>query len=290
MINYKMLTVAMVLALSFNTMTVSAAETETDDAVGEFKSNIEKSIENDEMEQTQTGGFDFVFQQMKNQLMFGEEVSFSGMQLPGTAPELTTQSLYDMSDMLNSANIDFGQTNMKFESLSDELEKAYGLMDMSGASQGCMNLFQNTYGSLYENIKLETPEIPKDFSVNSMLSSAQSAVDDAYSSVVDSSAFSSVKNSISIGDIFAKANEGLSFKQPMDPNQFGDFNQQGAEEGFSASQDALKDMTEGYKDQLKDSDKDSSISIFDAFKKQVPDGESKGAWSSIKDFFKGLFN
>ena len=61
-------------------------------------------------------------------------------------------------------------------------------------------------------MQLKTPEIPESFNVNSMLSSEADSIQKAYSSATNSAAFSSVKNNISISDIFSKARSGVSSK------------------------------------------------------------------------------
>ena len=70
-----------------------------------------------------------------------------------------------------------------------------------------------TKGGLKHGILHSTvTKIPESFNVNSMLSSEADSIQKAYSSATNSAAFSSVKNNISISDIFSKARSGVSSK------------------------------------------------------------------------------
>ena len=92
------------------------------------------------------------------------------------------------------------------------METAYAESDLSGQSGNCMDLFNSTYGDIASQMQLKTPKIPESFNVNSMLSSEADSIQKAYSSATNSAAFSSVKNNISISDIFSKARSGVSSK------------------------------------------------------------------------------
>ena len=92
------------------------------------------------------------------------------------------------------------------------METTYAESDLSGQSGNCMDLFNSTYGDIASQMQLKTPKIPESFNVNSMLSSEADSIQKAYSSATNSAAFSSVKNNISISDIFSKARSGVSSK------------------------------------------------------------------------------
>lgn len=92
------------------------------------------------------------------------------------------------------------------------METAYAESDLSGQSGNGMDLFNRTYGDIANQMQLKTPKIPEIFNVNSMLSSEADSIQKAYSSATNSAAFSSVKNNISISNIFSKAQSGVSSK------------------------------------------------------------------------------
>lgn len=158
---------------------------------------------------------DQMFSEMSQKLQNGEQISFSELFNNYSPLQLDSGSLFDMSDMeslFSKSNDDMSITNLKYALAASDMETTYSNMDLSGQSANCMELFNNTYGDLASQMQLKTPEIPESFNVNSMLSSEADAIQKAYSSATNSEAFSSVKNNISIGSIFSKAQGGVSSK------------------------------------------------------------------------------
>lgn len=118
----------------------------------------------------------------------------------------------DMGSLFDSSNNDMSITNLKYAVAASDMETTYAESGLSGQSGNCMDLFNSTYGDIASQMQLKTPEIPESFNVNSMLSSEADSIQKAYSSATNSAAFSSVKNNISISDIFSKARSGVSSK------------------------------------------------------------------------------
>ena len=154
---------------------------------------------------------DQMFSEMNQKLQNGEQISFSELFKNYSPLQLDSSSLFDMSDMgslFDSSNNDMSITNLKYAVAASDMETTYAESGLSGQSGNCMDLFNSTYG----DIASQMPEIPESFNVNSMLSSEADSIQKAYSSATNSAAFSSVKNNISISDIFSKARSGVSSK------------------------------------------------------------------------------
>ena len=158
---------------------------------------------------------DQMFSEMNQKLQNGEQISFSELFKNYSPLQLDSSSLFDMSDMgslFDSSNNDMSITNLKYAVAASDMETTYAESGLSGQSGNCMDLFNSTYGDIASQMQLKTPEIPESFNVNSMLSSEADSIQKAYSSATNSAAFSSVKNNISISDIFSKARSGVSSK------------------------------------------------------------------------------
>lgn len=156
---------------------------------------------------------DQMFSEMNQKLQNGERISFSELFKNYSPLQLDSSSLFDMSDMgslFDSSNNDMSITNLKYAVAASDMETTYAESDLSGQSGNCMDLFNSTYGDIASQMQLKTPEIPESFNVNSMLSSEADSIQKAYSSATNSAAFSSVKNNISISDIFSKARSGVN--------------------------------------------------------------------------------
>lgn len=167
--------------------------------------------------QTSTGSllnadFDGIFSDMSNSLLNGQSLTLSDVIQNNSNLKLSTDSKFDMSDMnlISSTAVDMGLVNMQYQNLSASLSDSFNGMDLSGKSQNCMSLFDNTYGGIAEQLSLSEPQLPEGFTVSNMIDSASSAVNSMYSSASNSGSFSSIKGSVSIGKIFSAANAGLS--------------------------------------------------------------------------------
>ena len=203
----------------------------TDEKVNEMMKSIENTLasSSDDIssESTTDNGLDSIFgslfgdstdqmfSEMNQKLQNGEQISFSELFKNYSPLQLDSSSLFDMSDMgslFDSSNNDMSITNLKYAVAASDMETTYAESGLSGQSGNCMDLFNSTYGDIASQMQLKTPEIPESFNVNSMLSSEADSIQKAYSSATNSAAFSSVKNNISISDIFSKARSGVSSK------------------------------------------------------------------------------
>lgn len=167
--------------------------------------------------QTSTGSllnadFDGIFSDMSNSLLNGQSLTLSDAIQNNSDLKFSTDSKFDMSDMnlISSTAVDMGLVNMQYQNLSASLSDSFNGMDLSGKSQNCMSLFDNTYGGIAEQLSLSEPQLPEGFTVSNMIDSASSAVNSMYSSASNSGSFSSIKGSVSVGKIFSAANAGLS--------------------------------------------------------------------------------
>nr|WP_303182445.1 hypothetical protein [Lachnoclostridium phocaeense] len=155
---------------------------------------------------------DILFSNMRDKLESGETFTFSELLSESGGKELSEDPAFEISAMEGRSDdiLDMGLLNMQYACLAADMEEQYIGADLSGMGQGCMSLFNEEYGNIVQDVQLKEPTIPEGFSVSSMLSAGQDAINQAYSSVMSGSAFSTAKTNISIGDIFEKANSGLS--------------------------------------------------------------------------------
>ena len=153
-----------------------------------------------------------VFSDMTNSITNGGNLSFSDALQNNSDISLSTEQLFDMSDMtlIMGTIQDMGSVNLQYQTLAAKMADSYGSVDLSGNSLNCMSLFDNTYGDIADQVSLSDPEIPEGFTVENMLGSATDAISSAYSSGTNSGSFASIKGPVGIGKIFSIANSGLS--------------------------------------------------------------------------------
>jgi len=118
--------------------------------------------------QTSTGSllnadFDGIFSDMSNSLLNGQSLTLSDAIQNNSDLKLSTDSKFDMSDMnlISSTAVDMGLVNMQYQNLSASLSDSFNGMDLSGKSQNCMSLFDNTYGGIAEQLSLSEPQLPE---------------------------------------------------------------------------------------------------------------------------------
>ena len=197
------------------TESVKEAESE-EQSIGEEASNGQ-TVDGKEDDLSASNGLsvmdtnlDSLFASMQDSLLSGEDVSISDAFNSLSKQEISQDSLFDLSDVLTDASFDSGLLNIQYAAMTESMMDSSGLKNVSGQSMNCMQLFNDTYGDIMSQIQLEEPTIPEGFTVESMLQAGQEAVQQAYASVTSSGDFATVKNSISIGNIFSIANEGLT--------------------------------------------------------------------------------
>lgn len=208
-------------SLTFPSVPAFAAEElgaiSAETGITEGAPGLESDNTTENKNQTSTGSllnadFDGIFSDMSNSLLNGQYLTLSDAIQNNSDLKLSTDSKFDMSDMnlISSTAVDMGLVNMQYQNLSANLSNSFNGMDLSGKSQNCMSLFDNTYGGIAEQLSLSEPQLPEGFTVSNMIDSASSAVNSMYSSASNSESFSSVKGSVSVGKIFSAANAGLS--------------------------------------------------------------------------------
>lgn len=120
--------------------------------------------------------------------------------------------LTDLSALNLSEKFDQGYLDMQYTALSDTMAKGLNMnMDeLKGSSVNAVDLFNNTYGDLYNSLSLMDNSIPKEFDPAKMIKNSKSMIDSTYSKAISTGSFADIKNSISIGGIFSKAAAGVS--------------------------------------------------------------------------------
>lgn len=120
--------------------------------------------------------------------------------------------LTDLSALNLSEKFDQGYLDMQYTALSDAMEKGINVNmdDLKGSSMNAVDLFNNTYGDLYDSLSLMDNSIPEEFDPAKMIKNSKSMIDSTYSKAISTGSFADIKNSISIGGIFSKAAAGVS--------------------------------------------------------------------------------
>ena len=121
----------------------------------------------------------------------------------------------DVAVMDYSSVYDTGLLNLQYMALSQSYTDNYIKAESANKAGDCMELFKNTYGDLASSLKLETPEIPSDFQPDKMVSQMSAQMEATYKDSTSKGQFASIKNSISIGNIFDMAQAGYSGKYDM---------------------------------------------------------------------------
>lgn len=149
---------------------------------------------------------DSVFQDMKNSLKNGEEVSFAQSLEKVGGLVISSEPQYDLSNTtLDLDNLDASLTNLGFSKLSASLAGSFNTIDLSGSAIGCVNLFNESFGNLTETLELDNPTFPENFNVSQMLSDSKKAINKTYSDALEESEFDEIKENISLSSLFENA-------------------------------------------------------------------------------------
>jgi len=109
-----------------------------------------------------------------------------------------------------SSIYDTGLLNLQYMALSQSYTDSYTMAESANKAADCMELFNSTYGDIASSLKLETPQIPADFTPDKMVSQMSKQMEKTYKDSTSKGQFASIKNSISIGNIFETAQKGYS--------------------------------------------------------------------------------
>lgn len=123
-----------------------------------------------------------------------------------------------------NASVDnFQLLNYKYQSLTNQMEMQ-GFGDKSelnkpqfqtGYAMDIETLFNDSYGDIAENAKLENPEIPESFDVSAMMKKAQELRASALGDFKNSESYKTTVGNISIGNVFKAAAEVKAMPELM---------------------------------------------------------------------------
>lgn len=146
---------------------------------------------------------------MQNSLEAGQNISLSdAFNLSGLT--IPSNSMFDLSNSEISGTLDPTLVNYEYATLVSNMNKDTDSIDLSEQSSGAVNLFQNNYGDLANQLKVNEYSLPDNFSMQDMVQKNNDAVNNAYESIYNSGDYSSVRESIDVSSIFSQAQAGLS--------------------------------------------------------------------------------
>lgn len=124
-----------------------------------------------------------------------------------TVEGYTLPSVYDT----DIAEKNFSSLNARYQTLAEQME-GFGEKNefdipkfQSGYATDIQTLFQNAYGGIAKNAKLEEPQIPKSFDVSKMMQDAREQRASVLGDFKSSDMYQSTLNTISIGYAFSEA-------------------------------------------------------------------------------------
>lgn len=152
---------------------------------------------------------DDIFNDMKENLKNGEEVSISESLEKHGGLYISAQPEYDVSSSsIDWNNLDTSLTNLGFSSLSASLADSQSSIDLSGKANSCTEVFNATFGDIANNLTLEKMEIPEDFKADVMLEQCQNQIMKEYEDALQSSELSDIKAQVEVKSLFEQAEAG----------------------------------------------------------------------------------
>ena len=140
-----------------------------------------------------------------------------------------------------------------------------------GYSMNAVKLFQETYGDLWEGMKLSTPNLPENLSVGSFLQQGMEMRNSTFSEVRSSELYQNVMGQMDIGSVWAKASGGLPSASSLLTNSFRqDFLSKGNGEKRS-NEEYLAGIQEG------------SLDLFTQSRKKLSDSNKTSFWNAVQD-------
>ena len=121
--------------------------------------------------------------------------------------EYTLPSVYGT----DTTEKNFAALNYRYQALAEQMEgfgekKELDIPEFqSGYATDIQTLFQNVYGDIAKNAKLEEPQIPKSFDVSKMMQDAKNKRASVLGDFKSSDMYQSTLNTISIGYAFSEA-------------------------------------------------------------------------------------
>lgn len=154
---------------------------------------------------------DRMFYMMQNSLDKGEDISLSTAFAMSERLNIPDNYIFDISSSGFNTNFDASSINLQYGNLINQMSlNADALrIDLSDKTTDAVSLFNNTYGDLATQFQLGEASLPDNFSFNDVVSQNNIAMNNAYGSILESSDYQGVKNSLNISGIFSQASHGL---------------------------------------------------------------------------------
>ncbi len=153
---------------------------------------------------------DDVFQMMKNSLDAGESVRLMDAWEISEGLSIPDNMMYDLSECGMDGSIDASEINFDYANLMTKLDENYATAstDLSAFTISSTELFNNTYGDLAEQLKVGEAVLPDGFDFNTMTTQNSASMQTAYESALNDSEYLTVKNTVSVNNVFEQAKNG----------------------------------------------------------------------------------
>lgn len=155
---------------------------------------------------------DDVYQMMKNSLDAGESVKLTEAFAMSEGLEIPNNMMYDLSDCGMDGTVDASSINLEYASLLTQMDTNYdtAMEDLSSFSVSTTDLFNNTYGDLVKDMQISEATLPSNFSFENLTTQNTTSMDNTYKNILNSSDYTTIKNNVSLGNVFQQAANGPS--------------------------------------------------------------------------------
>lgn len=155
---------------------------------------------------------DRMFYMMQNSLDKGEDISLGTAFSMSERLNIPDNYIFDISSSGFNTNFDATSINVQYGVLLNQMNSNSDILktDLSNKTSDAVSLFNNTYGDLATQFQLGEASLPNDFSFSDVVNQNSIAMNNAYGSILESSDYQGVKNSLNIGGLFNQASQGLS--------------------------------------------------------------------------------
>ena len=194
----------------------TTAVTEMEDIDGAAQEQIADSVAN-LIQQTSAQNnqeyisIDSAFATMKDNLVNGGAVSLTQAAAGVEGFRFDYSMEYDVSKMMLLGGIDLAQVNYDYDNIIATMQLATDL-DLEKPQITAMELFDYTYEGVYEAVQLDDLSIDtmyEGLNVNDALNSVKIEFANSFAASIETGSFSTVKNILSIGDVFSLASGDL---------------------------------------------------------------------------------
>lgn len=195
---------------AFNDMSSSASSASIPDMSGLDTSVLDTSLDMSSFNEASANN-KLDMDSLSSSMSSSADAYFSqtmGSSYTGLDSSLYAVTVPDIS--FEDLNTDFANLQMSFNDNKKELNTEMNMPTFNNYSGNARNAFNGTFGDLADSLTISSYKIPESFDPTSLLKQIESMKQGAYSSFQGSKAFSTVKGKLSIGEVFAKADKGLS--------------------------------------------------------------------------------